>query len=46
MSVAEYGRIFKADEDRSLDDGNLLLRQKHFDALLTLLDSGDDEAPD
>ena len=46
LSVAEYGRIFKADEDRSLDDGNLLLRKKHFDALLTLLDSGDDESPD
>ena len=46
LSVAEYGRIFKADEDKSLDNGDLLLRPKHFYALLTLLEQGDDESQD
>lgn len=46
LSVAEYGRIFLADENESLPDGNLKLTRKHFSALLTLLESEDDEAPD
>ena len=46
LSVAEYGRIYKSDVDKNLEDGNLRLTAKHFDSLLTLLDSGDDESPD
>lgn len=46
LSVAEHGRIFKSDCDLSLDDGNLRLTAKHFNALLTLLDNGNDAAPD
>ena len=46
LSVAEYGRIFRADTDESLPDGDLRLTRKHFDALLTLLENEDDEAPD
>jgi 5-methylcytosine-specific restriction enzyme subunit McrC len=45
LTVAEYGRIYKADVDESLPDGNLRLRPKHFEALLTLLDHDEDESP-
>tara|TARA_R110002096_G_scaffold64920_1_gene158004 strand:- start:3721 stop:5034 length:1314 start_codon:yes stop_codon:yes gene_type:complete len=45
LSVAEYGRIYKADVDESLPDGNLRLTKKHFTALLTLLDHDDDDSP-
>ncbi len=46
LSVAEYGRIFRADVDECLPGGNLNLKKKHFDSLLTLLESDDDEEPD
>ena len=46
LSVAEYGRIFRADADESLPNGNLNLTKQHFDDLLTLLDSEDDDTPD
>jgi 5-methylcytosine-specific restriction enzyme subunit McrC len=46
LSVAEYGRIFRSDIDECLPEGNLRLSRKHFDALLSLLESEDDEAAD
>jgi 5-methylcytosine-specific restriction enzyme subunit McrC len=46
LSVAEYGRIFKSDEDLSLDDGNLRLTARHFNSLLTVLDNEEEDAPD
>ncbi len=45
LSVAEFGRIFKADVDESSPDGNLRLTKKHFDAILTLLDHDEDDSP-
>jgi len=46
LSVAEYGRIYRADVDECLPDGNLKLKKKHFDSLLTLLETDDDDSPD
>ena len=46
LTVAEFGRIYRADRDESTDDGNLLLRPKHFDAMLRLLEADDDDLPD
>jgi 5-methylcytosine-specific restriction enzyme subunit McrC len=46
LSVAEYGRIFRSDIDECLPEGNLRLSKKHFDTLLTLLESEDDDAAD
>lgn len=46
LAVSEYGRIFRADSDESLTDGNLRLSRKHFDALLSILEEDDTDAPD
>ena len=46
LSVSEYGRIYLADVDESLPEGDLRLREPHFRSLLSLLDNDDDESPD
>ena len=46
LSVCEYGKIVKGDNNRTLDGGNLLLCPADFDALMTLLDDSDEESPD
>lgn len=46
LAVAEYGRIFRADADESLPDGNLKLTPKHFRALLRLLETEEEDQPD
>ena len=45
LSVAEFGRIYKADVDEISPDGNLRLTKRHFEALLTLLDHDEDDSP-
>lgn len=45
LTVAEYGRIYRSDVDESQPNGNLRLTKKHFDAILTLLDHDEDDAP-
>jgi 5-methylcytosine-specific restriction enzyme subunit McrC len=46
LTVSEHGRIFLADVDESLPDGNLKLRPRNFHALLSILDEQDDDDPD
>ncbi|WP_405227231.1 McrC family protein [Lentisalinibacter sediminis] len=46
LTVSEYGRIFRADSDESLPDGNLRLSKKHFDAVLSILETDEPDVPD
>lgn len=46
LTVSEHGRIFLADKNQSLPDGNLKLREESFHELLGLLDLQEDDDPD
>jgi 5-methylcytosine-specific restriction enzyme subunit McrC len=44
--VGEHGKIARGSESRSIGSGDLELRGRDFDALLSLLDETDDVTPD
>ena len=46
LTVSEYGRIFLADSDSAMADGNLQLNAVHFASLVSLLDAADDDSRD
>ena len=46
LCVSEHGRIFLADQDKSQPDGSLLLREKKFRALMSLLEDVDEGSAD